>query len=895
MVQWRAWIGPRWRGVDEAGADKWLEIVATAIELLARATTTSATLASGATSIALASVAGYPAANGWAWIGPNGGGEGWEYVDYSAVSGSSLTGLTRESSSTREHSGIHSSGAAVRLFWPITTDTGNLSIVESADDAFGLISWQATISGVRLPQAAIRHAHVVAIEYLSEPAADWNMILGWVDAPHIQDDDRRRAEWTINIVPAIQMVARTKVDGVRVGRINWAEHASASGDTVLVDARKERSSGDYLAAAPDLTHASAVDGDDDTLWIGERLIGTHDAASFPGGFDEFASQIRLWKYPGEPNGYRWIEFTGVSNDLNRQLCNKDATVDVLVELSDVPDGEGRLAIVEDAALFAEANPLASSRIVEVGAAVFDAFNLTKDCVALMTPGSNTWSNVVAWGSGADDLRAKHENSPDPDEYSEEWPDNNIETPGAGEIIRYRYNASASQRRDHFVVDEKEHALYDIGSGEDPYVLVELPGMGLSLESDIADDDPGNGEILYLVDAGGNRATGGLPSSGTVQIATEQISYSAKSDEGLTVTARGANSTTAAAHVAGDAVLVVDGGTATAGAPIKTVTIRRPVGAIVWEDFKIRVSPLERVRVPSDDNHDDDYTTIATVTGNSDEEYTVNLSPSKRVRWVIVEIDAMTVDPYRPRINEIEAILDNAYYPTDTWLTGTVYAGEVIERVLRNAGLPSSAVLTVTSGMAVVDGFSTARDLALAVAADFADYSGCLININRGSTVEIAASTVWSAGSHTPVETWTRADVRRVEVVQQVNRGVSQVVLPWKLPDESESGEAKYPATADAAGAPLELDEMLFASESAAMNAAKRRYLLERYPWRYVIEMAQGLPSLRPGAVYGLTWQFDSSQPAISRTLLIVETDHSVENGIWKTTVVGMQIDREATN
>ncbi len=896
MVQWRAWIGPRWREISEGGAaETWLSIVSTAIPLAERATTLQSSLLSGVTTATLTSAANYPTPYGWAFIGPNGGGQGWEYVDYAAVSANNLTGLTRESTATREHNGIHSSGAPVRLFWPLTTDNGQLNLVETMDDALGMVTWQATISGVRLPQASLRHAHCIAIEYLAVPAGDWEMLLGWVETPQIQDDDRRRGEWTVSIMPAVQMVGRTRIDGVRVGQINWAENASASGDTVLIDPRKERNSGDYIAAAPALEHASAVDGDAETLWIGERLLGTADPNTFPGAFDEFASQIRLWMYPGEPKGYRWIEFVGVSNELNRQLCNSDASVDVLVELSDIPDGDGRLAIVEDAQLFAEMNPLASNRIVEIGSAIFDLFDTTQDCVALMTPGSNAWSNVVAWGNGSDDLKAKHENSPDPDEYSEEWPGDHIPPPAAGEIIRYRYNGSASQRRDHFVVDEADHALYNIGDGVDPWLLVELPGMGLELEEDIEDDEPGANDTLYLVDAGGNRSTGGLPYSGTLQIATEQITYSAKTEGGVIVTARGANGSVAAPHVAGDAVYMLDGSTATNGAPIKSVTISRPTGSVTWREFTLRVSNLERARVPTDDNYTGDYTAIATVTNNSADTYTVNLSPSKRVRWLMMEIDKMEVDPYRPRLNEFEAILDEAFYHAQSWLTGTVYAGEVIKQALVNAGLPESMFAITLTGMAAVEGFSTARDLALTVAADFADYAGCLVTVERGSSISIKANTLWSADSHTPVETWTRNDVRRVEVVQQVNRGVSQVIVPWRTPDESDSGEAKYPATPDAAGAPLTLDEMLFASAETAQNAAKRRYIMERFSWRFVMEMAQGLPGLRPGVVYGLTWQFDASQPALTRTLLLVEVDHTVSAGVWKTTCVGLQLDREATN
>ena len=897
-TQWRAWIGPRWRNAGESGADKWLEVVATAIDLAEQATTLSATLASGATTASLTAVSGYPAANGWAFIGPNGTGQSWEYVDYSAVSGNTLTGLTRESTATREHNGAHNSGAVVRLFWPITTDDGTLTLVERLDDTQGVINWTATISGVLWPAAALRHAHLVAIEYRQSETSDWEWFcLGWVDAPRVRDNERKTADWTINILSSLDMIAQTVVDGVRCGEFNIAHFGRASGDTVLAQAMQERGSGDFLAAAPDLSHGSAVDEDDETLWIGERFLasaaGIARQTTLGGAFDEFASIVRIWKYPGEPDGYRFIEFVGVSNNLNRQLCNSNASVDVLVELSSVPDGEGRLAIVEDAYKFASVHPLASNRIVEVGSAVFDAFNLTKDCVALMTPGSNTWSNVVAWGSGADDLRAKHENSPDPDEYSEEWPGANIPTPGAGEMIRWWYNASATKRADHFQTDEIDIALYTLGAGEDPWLLLEIPGMGLMLRDDIAADDPGTDEMLYVVDAGGNPATGGLPNNGTVQIGTEQITYSAKTADGLLVDTRGDYSTSAVAHVAGDAVLFRDSdGTATSGVPIKSVGFRRPNGALTLKSFRLRRSNLESVRVATDDNHDDDYETLATVTGSTATTYDLALSPSRRCRFIILEIDHMGSDPARPRINELVAYLDEDYYPAESWLMAPT-AGDVIEQVLINAGLPAGAI-AVVAGTQDVEKVSTARDAAGVVVADVAEFAGCLVEIGRVSSVAISNSTFWSAASHSPIATWTRSDVSQVEVVQAVNRAISQIKLPWRTPDNSDSGEEQYPATLESSGKPLTLDEMIYAGASSAQNAAKRHFLAARYPWRFVLELAETQPAVRPGDIYAIQWQFASDVAPMLRTLRLSEAEHTIRNGVWSTTVVGLQIDREAT-
>lgn len=106
-VQWRAWIGPRWREQGTAGADVWTQIASGAITPQEAATTLSASLADGATTATLASGTNYPTANGWAFIGPNGSGQAWEYIDYTTRSTNTISGIAREPSAGREHSGAH--------------------------------------------------------------------------------------------------------------------------------------------------------------------------------------------------------------------------------------------------------------------------------------------------------------------------------------------------------------------------------------------------------------------------------------------------------------------------------------------------------------------------------------------------------------------------------------------------------------------------------------------------------------------------------------------------------------------------------------------------------------------------------------------------------------------
>lgn len=119
---YRALVGPRFDHYD------WTGLNAEATTSLDISSTLSSSLTASATSIALASAVTFPTSGGvFVAPGPNSSTQGWEYCRYTAKSGNSLTSVTRESSTTREHTGIHDSGAGAYFWYPITTDNGEIS------------------------------------------------------------------------------------------------------------------------------------------------------------------------------------------------------------------------------------------------------------------------------------------------------------------------------------------------------------------------------------------------------------------------------------------------------------------------------------------------------------------------------------------------------------------------------------------------------------------------------------------------------------------------------------------------------------------------------------------------------------------------------------------------
>lgn len=889
--QFRAFIGPAYEPAASPYHYQWPNIFAFSYDITATERTLSGTLASGATSIALN--AAPQASKGGYWIGPNGSGQAWEYVGYSGATGSTLTGLRREATAVREHNGVHTSGALARQWWSLAGDNGRLTLSEMLDDNMAAIVWQAELGGVQGPQSALRQAHLIMVQTKAGAGAWTNFLLGFIRQPRISEDWRRSALWQFQIVSLAQLADGYNAAALRVGDLDLAQAGSAQSDTQLAAPWKEYTSAEYVEATPDFSGAAAIDGDPDTLFFAERFRGTAPSLTYPSNsFDiyegRFVSGLRIRRWPGEAKGYRWLEFLAPNAHMpgtlnNGLIANKTAAAAVNINFDGMGTSPGDLIVFcENIALFQQANPLATpAAVFEIGAGFFDSLNLAGDAVAVYIGG---WYPTVAWGTGGTPAAPGGLTG-------RSWSGPTIPAPGFGQIIRYDYVAGAANSAAYFKVDYVDMAGYRNG-GEDPWVKVTLPPLGLTLRDDITASAPGAGAKLYLL-KGDQPSTEGLTSTGTLQIGLEQITYTARAVDGVTVGARGANSTTAAAHVLGDTVRVLDtDGVATVGQLVKSITVsRKQVPAI--ESFKIRFSNQDTARTPPDDNHDEDYTVAANPTGNSSLSYTTTLSPSRRVTNIIVEIDHMAGTLYRPRINDIEILADEAAFDS-SYALAAQDAAYIAVKVLTNAGIPAGA-LTVTTGADTIDELQTAEgESAWAVAADFAARSGLLLNCTRLGACAIGPNGL-VAGALTASSTWTDVNGASVEMVAAYSGAVGQVQIPYRLPDGT-TGIAKYPTEAAySSERVLEQPETRYATEAAATNAAQRLYLRRRYPVQLVVTCADEQPTLRPGAVVAVQWKMGQAtdMQQINRTGVVVAADHEISGGIWRTVLTVVQMDREA--
>jgi len=896
-TEWRAWIGPLILPTSEATAYDWTWIEdGVAGQIGAITTTVGTTLSDGATSLVLTSGTGFPTA-GSVFVGPNGSGQAWEVVRYSGKSTNTLTGCVREGSADREHNGVHTAGATVHFWYPITTDDGRLRLTEELDENLCAISWLAEISGVKAPQIALRNRHLCVIEYRQSPSATWTALcVGFLDGPQVRDDAGRAATWTVRVQSLAQFCNRFEAQGIRVGDLDIAKHVEgASSDVVLADVDAERGSGDFSAAAPDFEAASTADTDRDTLWIGERVLGTPNTPTAsngdtaPGiGYGLRFTGAYLNPRPGERSGTRWIEVTAAEDTDTRALSMHSAdgssSTTGLAWLFNWPpelkQGE-KVLMVEDEAVFTALHPLAEYKMIREWADFFTHITPAGGHFALRRGELNQWWATFAWGNGHGYI-----------DEAPNWVGPTVTAPGDGETMRYLWAAQGGSPdpADFWAVGQLQTAGYDIASSPAAWIRLDLPRLGLVLRDDVTAGSPGGGSALYISDGAGP-STAGLPSSGTVQIGSEQITYSARQKDHLVVTARGANGTTAAAHNEGDTVELIWSGDATQAHAVKRIGWRRYNGTNYPKWFRLKVAHLEGARNPTDAAYNNDWTELTSVNNHAAATWNYTLSPVRRVRSILLQIETMNTDPSRPRLNEIVADVDGSTFDAATTLAAGTQAALVIKQVLLNAGFPTGALFSATTPG--LSGFTTAKEMAWAVIADLAQFAGVRVDVQRDSKMYVAPDPYWGASSWAAAETWTRITATAAEVMAGNNEPVSQVEIAWQTADNADSGIARYPAAAWSDGRVVRVGPMLFADGTAAAAAAAKMFFLRRYPYTLVVECADAEPGVRAGQVHALEWQLDTAMQETDRLYLVQSADHYIEAMAWTTVLTLIEIERSS--
>lgn len=907
----RLYIGPDFRPRTFTRHYDWSIHDAEAADDLDVETTLTATLGAGVTaSLSVASAAGL-ADKGGVWVGPNGAGQGWEQVQYGNVDGNSLEDLQREARPPATHNGIHTSGAVVRPFLLVTGDNGQLHIQRAADENNLTTSWTATVAGVLAPESILRNGRVAIVQHRSAANGTWtNLLVGFLDSPRLRDDAARRGEWTVQIVSLAGVLDRLEVDGLRVGNYDLATAGSTASNTPLpsVAAYKERQSGDYTAASPDFSSDNVITPDADAPWISDRYTGS---VVTPATGNTYNGVAQLYLNPpyAAGGGLKWIEILHrVTSGSILALWDTEAEAERLLEIPSMNlAAQETLILCEQEDRFRLHNPTASpTRLYAIedsdDPSWFDY--LKPEGGALAFKSFDQYDNIILWGTMTEP----------PDDWDitpSAFGSGPIDAPGVDETIHYNFPAVGSlpvpgdppgrnvnMQAEYFDVGKFQNPGYVVNAvGDDTWLAVFLPPLGLRLRDDITDSSPGADDLLYIVNDSGP-SVDGLPASGAIWVGDEKIAYSAKSGvEAVIVSERGADGTVASSHVESDAILVDFEGEPVDCPPIYEIVWERD-GTIVPADFVVRLSSQE-ARTPDQHLHENDYPFVAAYTGNTADTDTIAISDSYRyVKTVLFEFQVMSEDPARPRMNRIRAHAHPDYYDATRWLSGTRTVAETAQQLLLNAGVPADAVID-NGGTVELTDQETAKDFALNVLRDLALMTDTKMTIGLASKVRILPGDYWASATDVVAEVeWDEETIASYERVWTRGGQTSQVRIHWTLPDGSGGGTAEYPASAAAGwqGTVLELEGHIFVDEDAANAAARRKWLRSRWPYTSVIEAADGSLDYLPLDFHAVTWEAGAvvsgdDLPDDERLYLVSGVDITIADGVLSCVLQGSEIER----
>lgn len=907
-VQLRAYVGPPWRRSDAAEYWDWTALNLAAYTPAPTATTLDVDVDPAVDSVVLADAGDFPTAGG-CWLGP-GTRETWEYVTYTGKSTNTLTGVTRETISA-EQTGHHASGSAVRFWWPLTLDS--LTYTGAMDDALASSYWSAELRGHNYPQAALRNRQlcIVQARWAEGAGGDWGNwqteLIGWLLNPQLADKAEDPGAWQCELVSSRQMLDLVSIGGLRVGLQNIATSGSADASPELAAAYKEYGSGEFSSAQPDVGPASVLDADMATLYISERHVGAANPPAGTGYAVYAPDQVHIAPYTGQAAGTRWIQ-------MQRGPDEVDWGVKLINTAGYYPgdargglwwnDGSGYtgddthpLVLVESAVRFKQENPeYGDCTIFEIDDTVGFALN----SVAVTGYTAKQWWDGLAPGGGSLLLLISQGASLDNVAGGVVWGTTSVNDPtwwtGAsmaaiapGQTLRRTWSSNTKTAAD-WTCGRASTPGYFLQLDEDdnpPKLWLDVQARPIGLRLRDAIDDSQTTGIYITSDVGDT--LDGLADEDTIQIGNEQIHYTEKGTGntlGGTVT-RGANGTTVAAHAADDLIYVVAGDVATTAPLLSAIHIKRGAGLPVPKAFTVRGSAYEHVRTPDDEDYTADFTDLATVTDNADETAIILLWPSARYHHILIEVTAMTTDPYRLMLNEVELHADlSVYASTRTVTTATI--AEAIWYLLALAGFPVAAYLDISDTPTVID-YTTAGGMCGGVCADLADYGGCRFAVGRDSKITVQKDPFWaSVAPPTENVEWLKALASSLDAEMAHGLNVSQVALSWRDATNATQGVVRYPTTAANIGEVVEIGPYYYADATAALAGATKRFWQLRRPYG-VLVAAAGPAWLRDaGEGMGIYWQAVAGN-VLDRLYLAQQAQHACQGGVVESVFTMLQI------
>lgn len=939
FLQWRAFVGPRFHRNTHACYYAWWNHAYGDADTYTLSTTANGLFGSGEVQLDVVSSAGWPSTGGGAWILPSNSSEQLEYVGYEFTSTNQLSNTHRNNPSD------HASGSVVKMWYELDTNLGELEIVQERTGSMASSGWKVEMSGVFAPLGVLLKEHLVIIQRRSTTGGTWtNWVTGFIDSVEVEDDHTLKASWKIQVVSLFDLLKKYHARGVHVGDFDLARGARVIGSEPLKMAYKERYSGDFADALPDLSLEALTDGNPFTPYISEQIVGSENFRTTPNADPHWkiedsatdtdthfvVSGVYLRRPAGyDTEGYRWIELTctvhtdGETNIQDCLLLTETVGHHAYLDIGgqDYEAGE-KLIICENRQLFEAINPVeAAAIIVELdldhladdwASTVtnwWDTIDVAGDSIAFHQLNSpHQWQHGVCWGTGSGTVVAADWIST-VDDWT--WDGSaNVTAPAYGQVMRYIFEGSnglgtSTDPLDYWSLDYSDGPGYMIGNWDNfftddtdgmnqgklrsPWVMLTLPGMGLYLRDAMTAVSPAVNDSFFVVDGAGITTSAGLPSSGTFWIGGEQFTVTELADGEFRVDARGIGVPAALAHSADDPIYVMDGSIATDAQLVEKIGWVGAPSTIYPADFRIFVSSEMDVRTPEHYGYENDFTLLADITGAVGSSWSHTFGTSQRIKHVLIECTKMTTDPARFRLSGVYAYLDSSLFDPEVFV-GPMTVGQLVLAVLDASGVDGSDVVTLEVGLGTATDLATeGRSLSVSDVVDLlTESTGYFLQVNMDSQADFGKMIEWWPPVSAPGTTFDRSTASMVTVRREVRDLVDQVSLRWRgLSGDGEEEPILYPAGVTG-GNRIELNTMVVASEAQALSFAEERYTSLNRSSVIGVTLVDG-QNLSLRYLYGVDWTLTDGT-VIDETIIPQVIVHQVSNNVWRTSVYGVALN-----
>lgn len=805
------------------------------------------------TELFVASTAGFPDSGGL-FVGTWGETTSGEFIWYQGKDAYSFTGVF-STDPIKGYPGPFTTALTVSNFIDITNKVTSFSFQEVLQDVEG--TWNIDLSGVDYDSVLLAQNNMVVVMLSLSPepsdVSDWSdqfvLCAGYIKPASVQDDYKQGASWSLAATGLNLYTSRTDMQAKRFGRSNLIENASATGSQHLVDSSILGYPGEVIGRQT-MEPDKAVDGSittsycsldvPDILPVNGNLGNLPQAKVCEVGFGPVGT--------GDDGAY-FVIWSG--NDIplrifaihNRQSPSVYLHTKDNESLPTIPNGS-RIILCRNREVFESWAGPQEAEVFE-WRLLNGNFVLRKEGDAIWFV--NNWESLqnyqIKWGDYAGATLG-------PLDYGEAYyidADGNwalTDTPVPGR------NTKASSWA---------------------WLAAEIPQLAITLTEDISSGSPTTGGTITV-----SPSTAGLAQDGgQIMIDTECIAYSSATDTTLVVSERGANSTTAAAHLTGAIVYQFENSQATTNDFIDHVRWQRKNTyddgvAAVPTDFEIYTSTLASPIYPTTNTTDNawrnDWTPYAYVSGHSDFSWDSHQTDGRRARHVMILCRKM-LNEGRFILSELEVNRAGSHDPSSIAVS-TV--GDVFENILLNDfGFPI-AQLEVGDLSAISHDFVATRGRLSERLKELASQTGNVIYYNRDNTITITRSPWHPLGGLPDVtHTLTRDNLRTVSFVESQRNAIGQVVLNVRNPQTKETFQVRFPPSAQTLGEQLELERVFLGSSSDAKYLAEMIYKQSNNQDRVDVVLKGHGDGFRIGQRVLLTWDMDRAGNKFSGKSFII--------------------------